>query len=85
MPCTFVEIGENSPRISVGASGFMSHMSSWLGPPRIQRMMTGGRKDSWQTFRGGREPSCGADGAYRTVICGHPQLSARSIDSKVAT
>ena len=26
-------IGRNSPRISAGAAGFMSHMSRWLGPP----------------------------------------------------
>ncbi len=33
MPGTLVEIGLNSPRIPSGASGFMSHMSRWLGPP----------------------------------------------------
>ena len=32
-PGTLVAIGLNSPRIAAGASGFMSHMSSWLGPP----------------------------------------------------
>ena len=30
---TVVATGRNSPRISTGASGFMSHMSRWLGPP----------------------------------------------------
>ena len=33
-----VAIGLNSPRISVGASGFMSHMSRWLGPPLRNRI-----------------------------------------------
>ena len=37
---TAVEIGENSPRISTGASGLGSQVSNWLGPPRIQRMIT---------------------------------------------
>ena len=31
-PAALVAIGLNSPRISAGASGFMSHMSRWLGP-----------------------------------------------------
>src|SRR5258707_11421802 len=33
MPGTELEMGLNSPRISGGADGFMSQMSSWLGPP----------------------------------------------------
>jgi len=37
---TDVEIVSNGPRISLGASGFGSHISMWLGPPRIQRRMT---------------------------------------------
>ena len=32
-PGTLVAIGWNSPRISTGAAGFMSHVSRWLGPP----------------------------------------------------
>ncbi len=32
-PGTEVAIGWNSPRIPTGASGFMSNMSRWLGPP----------------------------------------------------
>jgi hypothetical protein len=32
-PGTLVRMGLNSPRISTGASGFMSYMSTWLGPP----------------------------------------------------
>ena len=32
-PGTFVGISLNSPRISAGAVGFMSYVSSWLGPP----------------------------------------------------
>ncbi len=39
MPGTEVGIGWNSPRISTGASGFMSQVSSWLGPPRMWRTM----------------------------------------------
>ena len=35
----FVRIGLNGPRISAGASGFMSQRSSWLGPPRLKIMM----------------------------------------------
>ncbi len=34
-----VEIGLNGPRISAGASGFMSNVSSWLGAPRLKIMM----------------------------------------------
>ncbi len=34
MPGTFVAIGLNSPRTPSGASGFMSQMSMWLGPPK---------------------------------------------------
>ncbi len=33
-------IGLNGPRISAGASGFMSQVSSWLGAPRLKIMMT---------------------------------------------
>src|SRR6266436_7044337 len=33
MPGTEVAIGLNSPRTSLGAAGFMSHISRWLGPP----------------------------------------------------
>src|SRR6185436_10731978 len=58
MPGTRVGIGRNSPRNSLGASGFGSHVSMWLGPPRIQRMMTelsrrGGRpcRVSWASAR----------------------------------
>src|SRR5262245_14902176 len=40
MPGVFVAIGLNSPRISAGASGFMSYMSMWLGPPLRRTMMT---------------------------------------------
>src|SRR6185503_3541521 len=35
-----VLIGLNGPRISRGASGFMSHVSSWLGAPRLKMSMT---------------------------------------------
>src|SRR5689334_16944787 len=40
MPGTFVPIVPNSPRNSAGASGLVSHMSMWLGPPRIQSSIT---------------------------------------------
>src|SRR5215831_11463175 len=33
MPGTLVATGLNSPRILSGAAGFMSQVSSWLGPP----------------------------------------------------
>ena len=33
MPGTSVAIGSNGPRTSAGASGFMSKVSIWLGPP----------------------------------------------------
>ena len=36
----FVRTGLNGPRISRGASGFMSQVSSWLGAPRLKIMMT---------------------------------------------
>src|SRR5262249_20186481 len=39
-PGTVVGRTPNSPRYSAGASGFGSHVSIWLGPPRIHRMMT---------------------------------------------
>ena len=44
MPGTLVRMTPNSPRYSAGASGLGSHMSMWLGPPRIHRMMTDGRR-----------------------------------------
>src|ERR1044072_2266803 len=52
MPETFVLMGLNSPRISEGASGFMSYMSMWLGPPPRQIMMT-----DLSRFPGGTAPS----------------------------
>jgi hypothetical protein len=33
MPETFVLIGRNSPRYSVGAAGLRSYVSMWVGPP----------------------------------------------------
>ena len=33
IPETLVLIGLKGPRMDAGASGFMSHVSSWLGPP----------------------------------------------------
>jgi len=35
----FVRIGLKGPRISLGASGFMSQRSTWLGAPRLKIMM----------------------------------------------
>src|SRR5262249_1230935 len=43
-PGTLERMTPNSPRYSTGASGFGSHMSMCDGPPRIQRMMTDGRR-----------------------------------------
>ena len=40
IPGTFVGMAPKGPRTSAGASGLGSHVSCWLGPPRIQRMMT---------------------------------------------
>src|SRR6516165_11875982 len=40
IPATLVWMGEKGPRYSLGASGFMSQVSSWLGPPHIQNRMT---------------------------------------------
>ena len=39
MPGTLVLIGLNGPRISAGAFGFMSQVSSWDGPPTRNSMM----------------------------------------------
>ena len=40
IPGTLVGPTPNSPRYSTGAFGFGSHISIWLGPPRIHRMIT---------------------------------------------
>ena len=39
MPGTLVLIALYGPRTSDGASGFMSHVSSWLGAPTRNRQM----------------------------------------------
>src|SRR5262245_6236689 len=39
MPGTWVDIGLNSPRISAGALGFRSNVSSWEGPPQAKMRM----------------------------------------------
>ena len=39
-PGTAVAIGSNGPRYSSGASGFMSNVSRWLGPPQSQSTIT---------------------------------------------
>src|SRR5215469_4267909 len=39
MPGTFVLIGRNGPRTFEGASGFMSQVSRWDGPPTSIRRM----------------------------------------------
>ncbi len=39
-PGTLVRIGFQMPRYSLGASGFMSYRSMWLGPPSSQIRMT---------------------------------------------
>ena len=40
MPGTFVLIGRQMPRYSAGASGFMSYVSMWPGPPSSHSRMT---------------------------------------------
>src|SRR2546421_8711392 len=39
IPGTLVGIAPNSPRYSSGPSGFGSHVSCWLGPPLIHRII----------------------------------------------
>src|SRR5262245_51930090 len=39
IPRTFVRIGWNGPRTSLGASGLRSNVSRWLGPPSSQSRM----------------------------------------------
>ncbi len=39
IPGTFVAMRRNGPRMSSGASGLGSHVSSWLGPPHIKIRM----------------------------------------------
>ncbi len=39
MPGTLVAMGLYGPRIVSGASGFMSQVSTWLGPPQSKRKM----------------------------------------------
>src|SRR5882672_2677893 len=55
MPGTAVGMSRKAPRISAGACGFGSQVSCWLGPPRIQRMITDFARDagfvSWASRR----------------------------------
>ncbi len=44
-PGTLVAIGLNSPRIASGAFGFMSQVSSWLGPPLRNTRMQASAED----------------------------------------
>jgi len=39
-PGTVVRMGLKDPRISMGASGFGSQVSSWLGPPHMYSRIT---------------------------------------------
>src|SRR6185369_3131796 len=39
-PGTLVHVEPNGPRTSLGAAGFGSHVSSWLGPPDNQIRIT---------------------------------------------
>src|SRR5580692_6107917 len=39
-PGTFVRVGFQMPRYSAGASGFMSYISMWPGPPSSQIRIT---------------------------------------------
>ena len=56
----------NSPRISAGASGFMSHMSRWLGPPFKKMTM---QESAWRT--GAARSTVGSDNpsALLNPIC----------------
>ena len=50
-----VAIGLNSPRISAGASGFMSNISRWLGPPVRKMRITDFRfREALRRCRGSR-------------------------------
>ena len=40
IPGTFVAMGRYGLRMPSGASGFMSNVSSWLGPPHWNRKIT---------------------------------------------
>src|SRR5262245_47274509 len=40
MPGTDVAAGRYGPRYSIGAAGFMSNVSRWLGPPQSQSRIT---------------------------------------------
>src|SRR5579872_6210645 len=48
MPDTLVAIGLNSPRMLSGASGFMSQVSSWLGPPCKRNRTQDRAAGSWR-------------------------------------
>ena len=39
IPSALVGMGLYGPRISAGASGFVSQVSNWLGPPTRKSMM----------------------------------------------
>ena len=78
MPGTRVSTGRNSPRISAGASGFMSHRSMWLGPPN--------RKMKMQAFaRRSPAPGAAARKAARSRLDSPSRLSppARSNSRRV--
>src|SRR3954451_11884478 len=57
IPGTLVDIAPNSPRYSKGAYGLGSHVSCWLGPPRIQRMITDFSREAWACLASARSTS----------------------------
>jgi hypothetical protein len=66
-PGRLVEIGLNSPRYSIGASGFMSNVSMLLMPPSVQRRM---QLISW--------PALAAADAWLASNCGKERPNSDS-------
>ena len=75
MPGTFVEIGLNSPRYSAGAFGFMSHVSIWLGPPRIHKMITDFSRDTDCPFAAAAASRLNNCGSVKPAMPSTPALT----------
>ena len=99
-PGVLVAIGLNSPRISSGASGLGSQVSSWLGPPHMKtsrhdfarpkpsaepRRRGGAAREEARHGQPGQREGPGAD--RLAASCAHPAESraARSIGSHGVT
>ena len=74
MPGALVAIGLNGPRISAGASGFMSQVSNWLGAPRLKIMM-----QERSSCRFAAAPGAVAARASRAINCGSEKPMAPSV------